>query len=168
MVLDLNAIARSEEISPSDNARYNVPSSRPCTATPTEHIYNNQWLAQYEGATTQGSENPCLTQEHAVRDKWLSGMNESNSLRDQFLEQNHHYVNGYALRESLRQACTQSNTDSDATMSGGVVPYQHNPSYVQSTPGNAIVNRCYDFDFALPKLIQARKLCDIQVNENYL
>lgn len=182
MVLDVSAMSvlSDEEDAMMEAAKYNVPNSRPCTAT-GEHTYNNNWVSNMEMLRTPPATSPpAVADLDQISAQLMSGDKDSNALRDRFLEQNHHYVNGYALRETLRnQAQAPSNVE--AVPSGQMS--QHNLTYVKSmSRPNAIMNKCYELDLGFrlrqmqSKLMprsqletpQVLPLCDMTLNKDYL
>lgn len=164
----------SDEEESIDSERYNVPSSRPCTTTSSEHTYNNNNLSgpmsMPRGQSTPRSVVSDLDQ---ISAQWLNRDKDSNAMRDRFLDQNQHYVNGYlALRETWRQA---QKPLGELTWQPRA---QHNLTYVNSeSRPNAIVNKCYDLGigFHMPTLVGGKPLeahqiplCDMKVNKNYM
>lgn len=181
MILDVSAMSMpsDEEDAMLEAAKYNVPNSRPCTAT-GEHTYNNNWVCNMEMLRQPPDTlSPAVADLDQISAHLMSGDKDSNALRDRFLEQNHHYVNGYALRETLRnQAQAPPNTE---PASSGMS--QHNLTYVKSmSRPNAIMNKCYELDFGYhlrqmqSKLMprsqleapQVLPLCDMNLNKDYL
>lgn len=178
VILDVSAMSMpsDEEDAMLEASRYNVPNSRPCTAS-GEHTYNNNWVCNMEmlRQPPETSPPPVADLDH-ISAHLMSGDKDTNALRDRFLEQNHHYVNGYALRETLRN---QGQTPNEAPSPG---MSQHNLTYVKSmSRPNAIMNKCYELDlgFHLRKMQsklmpqsqlespQVLPLCDM-TNKDYL
>lgn len=182
ITLDVGSLSMpSDEEDSIDAARYNVPNSRPCTAM-EEPAYKNGWVCNMEMMQKPSmSKQPVAADLDQISAQLMSGDKNSSALRDRFLDQNHHYVNGYALRETLRQAQPPPPLTNDEPAVSPMT--QHNLTYVQSmnTRPNTIMNKCYELDLGfrlrqMSKLMPQRQhqvpqvmpLCDMTLNKDYL
>ena len=151
MVLDVNAMTTASD--EDDDSKYNVPSSRPCTAA-SGHIYNNSWASSIEIPKDQKASGSGSSDWYKISADWINGTKESSEARDKFLDQNHHYVNGYAFRQA-QQPMNEMTT---------LAMTQHNLTYVNRP--NTIMNKCYDFNLSMPRMLETQR--ELQVNEDYI
>lgn len=156
MDLSLNVIDTPCESSDEADTGESIESAKrkppPATTTPNggHHHYNNWSVSIKMDEPNQGRNKPIVASGQQQQNRWIDGLGE---ITNRLLDQNHHYVNGIALRENVRH--TRQYLDPENLLLHSV----HNNYYLNKRlPQNLAVNECYNL--ALPYL--ASSICDMK------